>query len=99
MCQNWYSIFGQCLDVVGFLIIAFEWFHQFKRDHDSAQTWSDKHGTHEKLLKRFWESVGFESGEFMTVGMAPKRAEWLRRVLNRLECRLWELPCCNAQKN
>ena len=34
MCQNWYSIIGQSLDVVGFLIIAFEWFHQFKRDHD-----------------------------------------------------------------
>jgi hypothetical protein len=34
MCQNWYSIIGQLLDVVGFLIIAVEWHHQFKRDHD-----------------------------------------------------------------
>jgi hypothetical protein len=34
MCQNWYAIIGQLLDVVGFIIIAIEWHHQFKRDHD-----------------------------------------------------------------
>lgn len=34
MCQNWFSVIGQTLDVVGFLIIVWEWFHQFKRDHD-----------------------------------------------------------------
>jgi hypothetical protein len=34
MCQNWYAIIGQLLDVVGFLIIAIEWHHQFKRDHE-----------------------------------------------------------------
>lgn len=34
MCQNWFSIAGQCLDVIGFLIIAREWLHQFKRDFD-----------------------------------------------------------------
>jgi hypothetical protein len=34
MCQNWFSIIGRCFDVVGFLIVAFEWHHQFKRDHD-----------------------------------------------------------------
>lgn len=34
MCQNWYAIIGQLLDVIGFLTIAFEWFHQFKRDHE-----------------------------------------------------------------
>ena len=34
MCQNWYAIVGQLLDVVGFLIVALEWHHQFKRDHD-----------------------------------------------------------------
>jgi hypothetical protein len=34
MCQNWYSVFGLCADVVGFLIIAMEWFHQFEQDHD-----------------------------------------------------------------
>jgi hypothetical protein len=34
MCQNWYSVIGQLLDVVGFLTIAFEWYHQYKRDHD-----------------------------------------------------------------
>lgn len=34
MCQNWFSIIGQALDVVGFLIIAYEWYHVFKREHE-----------------------------------------------------------------
>jgi hypothetical protein len=34
MCQNWYSVIGQLLDVIGFLTIAFEWYHQYKRDHE-----------------------------------------------------------------
>jgi hypothetical protein len=34
MCQNWYSVIGQLLDVIGFLTIAFEWYHQYQRDHD-----------------------------------------------------------------
>jgi hypothetical protein len=34
MCQNWYSVIGQLLDVIGFLTIAFEWFHQYNRDHE-----------------------------------------------------------------
>lgn len=34
MCQNWFSVIGQLFDVVGFLVIAWEWFHQFQRDHD-----------------------------------------------------------------
>jgi hypothetical protein len=37
------------------------------------------------LLKALWKFIGFESGEFMTVGMAPKRPEWLKRVLERLD--------------
>jgi hypothetical protein len=34
MCQNWYAIVGNGFEVVGFLIIAFEWYHQFKRDYE-----------------------------------------------------------------
>lgn len=34
MCQNWYSVVGQILDVIGFMTIAWEWYHQYKRDHD-----------------------------------------------------------------
>jgi hypothetical protein len=34
MCRNWYSATGQVLDVIGFLTIAFEWYHQYKRDHE-----------------------------------------------------------------
>ena len=31
MCQQWFSVFGLGLDIIGFLIIAFEWKHGF--DH------------------------------------------------------------------
>lgn len=31
MCQQWFSVVGLVLDVIGFLIIAFEWKHVF--DH------------------------------------------------------------------
>jgi hypothetical protein len=34
MCQNWYAVIGQTLDIIGFLTIAFEWYHQYKRDHE-----------------------------------------------------------------
>jgi hypothetical protein len=33
MCQAWYAVLGQTFDVIGFLIIAFEWYHQYQRDH------------------------------------------------------------------
>jgi len=42
-----------------------------------------KYGSHQDLLKAFWKSIGFEPGDLMFVGMAHKRAEWLRRVLAR----------------
>ena len=32
MCQNWLSVTGLFFDVVGFLLIAFEWHHMFTRD-------------------------------------------------------------------
>ncbi|MCK1672688.1 hypothetical protein [Bradyrhizobium sp. 150] len=34
MCQDWFSVGGQLLDLTGFYIIAWEWYHQLKRDHD-----------------------------------------------------------------
>jgi hypothetical protein len=34
MCQQWLSVVGQILDVIGFLTIAWEWHHMYKRDHD-----------------------------------------------------------------
>jgi len=34
MCQNWYAVVGQTLDIIGFMTIAIEWYHQYKRDHD-----------------------------------------------------------------
>lgn len=48
------------------------------------ETWERTFGTHQTLLKMFWTAIGFEPGEFMTVGMDPKRASWLNRVLARL---------------
>lgn len=32
MCQQWLSVLGLIADVVGFLMIAIEWHHMFKRD-------------------------------------------------------------------
>lgn len=34
MCQDWFSVVGQSLDLIGFYIIAWEWYHQLERDHD-----------------------------------------------------------------
>jgi hypothetical protein len=36
-------------------------------------TWERKYSTHEMHLKLFSKSIGFEPGEFMIVGMEPKR--------------------------
>lgn len=32
MCQNWYSVTGQVLDIMGFLTIAWEWWRYAYRD-------------------------------------------------------------------
>jgi len=32
MCQQWFSIVGLLLDIVGFLLIAFEWRHMYIRE-------------------------------------------------------------------
>jgi hypothetical protein len=34
MCQQWFSVAGLLLDIVGFLLIAFEWRHMFIREHE-----------------------------------------------------------------
>ena len=34
MCQQWFSVAGLVFDVVGFLLIAFEWRHIFWREHE-----------------------------------------------------------------
>ena len=34
MCQQWLSVAGLALDIVGFLLIAFEWRHMLLREHD-----------------------------------------------------------------
>jgi hypothetical protein len=34
MCQQWFSIVGLLFDIVGFLLIAFEWRHVFRREHE-----------------------------------------------------------------
>jgi hypothetical protein len=49
-----------------------------------VETWERTYGQHKTLLKVFWASIGVAPGEWMTEGMEPKRAPWLRRVLQRL---------------
>lgn len=34
MCQQWFSVVGQTLDVIGFLTIAWEWHHMYVRDRE-----------------------------------------------------------------
>jgi hypothetical protein len=34
MCQQWLSIVGLLLDIVGFLLIAFEWRHMYVRKRE-----------------------------------------------------------------
>ena len=34
MCQQWFSIAGLLLDIVGFLLIAFEWRHMYVRERE-----------------------------------------------------------------
>ena len=34
MCQQWFSVAGLAFDILGFLIIAFEWRHVFWREHE-----------------------------------------------------------------
>src|SRR5258707_12775686 len=34
MCQQWFSIAGLLLDIVGFLLIAFERRHMYVREHE-----------------------------------------------------------------
>jgi len=59
-----------------------------KRAHDEyhadAEAFEAKFCTHAEALVAFWQEIGFEPGPFMTVGMAPRRAAWLQRVLDRI---------------
>ena len=34
MCQQWFGVIGLVLDVIGFFIIAFEWFRSYQHQHD-----------------------------------------------------------------
>jgi hypothetical protein len=54
-------------------------------DHTDAMAWEQRYGTHAELLLAFWGSIGFIPGPYMTVGMNPKCAAWLDRVLERLK--------------
>jgi hypothetical protein len=54
---------------------------EYDADHDAFEA---KYGTHAELLLTFWKSIGFEPGEFMTVGRTLRRAAWLERVLAKL---------------
>jgi hypothetical protein len=55
--------------------------------HADAVAGAERYGSLEILLKRFWASIGFEPGPFMIVGMAPKRAAWLERVMQHITLR------------
>jgi hypothetical protein len=37
MCQQWLSVFGLIADVIGFLMIAWEWRYMFKNDRSERE--------------------------------------------------------------
>lgn len=54
---------------------------EYDADHEGFE---ERHGvTHAELVKRQWQSLGASPGPWMYEGMAPKRAERLRRVLQK----------------
>jgi len=59
-----------------------------KRAHDEyradAEAFEAKLGTHAEILQAFSKDIGFVPGPFMDVGMSPKRAAWLDRVMSRI---------------
>jgi hypothetical protein len=55
---------------------------EYDADHEGFE---QRHGiTHAELVKKQWEGLGIVPGEWMAVGMSPKRAERFNRVLGRL---------------
>jgi hypothetical protein len=54
MCQQWLSVAGLLFDVVGFLLIAVEWHHMFKRDVYMRQ---------KRIERDYNKSVAEEKGE------------------------------------
>jgi hypothetical protein len=42
MCQQWFSVAGLLFDIVGFLLIAFEWRHMFIRERDRRMSELDQ---------------------------------------------------------
>ena len=42
MCQQWFSVAGLALDIVGFLFIAFEWHHMFMLENLKKQNEVEK---------------------------------------------------------
>lgn len=56
---------------------------EYDPDHDNFER---RHGiTHAELVNKQWEALGVTHGEWMLVGMNPKREAWLKRVLERLQ--------------
>jgi len=55
---------------------------EYDADHDGFER---RHGvTHAELVKRQWEALQFVPGPWMYEGMNPKRALWLKRVMQKL---------------
>lgn len=55
---------------------------EYDANHDGFE---QRHSvTHAELVKKQWQSLEVSPGGWMFVGMAPKRAAWLERVLGRL---------------
>ena len=55
---------------------------EYDADHEGFER---RHGvTHAELVKKQWEGLGVIPGPWMYEGMAPRRAEWMKRVMQKL---------------
>jgi hypothetical protein len=52
--------------------------------HRDIPAFEAKYGTHAELLVAYWQVIGFVPGEWMAVGMSPRRTEWFKRVVDRV---------------
>ena len=72
MSQEWLSVVGLSLDIIGFLLIAFEWHHMFIRDVYMRQKRIER--DHAK-----WRAE-MDGDEFDDDGSIPSEAKVLRRI-------------------
>jgi hypothetical protein len=78
MCQQWFSVAGLLFDVVGFLLIAFEWQQVFWREHETR---IDELGHDQERSKAERTGESYED---------PRRSDYTKsRTIQKLFLKEW----------